>query len=180
MEIPLAIIATNLIAGTRHVFREGRVALAARASCSIPQIYHPVEIDGQFFVDGGIVEDLPLLTLATAFAPPVKLGVNLTANASMTRRPRHFLHLQWHLGVIVSRQNAMAMESLGDVVVRPNLQPYSSIHFRNIPEMVEEGYRATKLVIPEIHAAWNAWQTRARERALPHAPEAPYVQPPSA
>jgi NTE family protein len=55
MELPFAVIATNLVAGTRHVFREGRVALAVRASCSIPQIYHPVEIDGQFYVDGGLV-----------------------------------------------------------------------------------------------------------------------------
>jgi NTE family protein len=55
-------VATNLVTGDKKVFRSGPLALAVRASCSIPQIYLPVEIDNQFYVDGGLSEYLPVET----------------------------------------------------------------------------------------------------------------------
>lgn len=152
LKVPLAIVATNLVTGRAHVFREGRVALACRASCSIPQVYKPVEIDGEYFVDGGLVEELPLATLRMHFAPAIAVGVNLVAEGGAFNRPRHVFHLAWRLGVIVSRQSARAMEHLGDVMVRPRLEEYSGVHFRAIREMMQEGYEAGLVAAQEIRA----------------------------
>jgi NTE family protein len=152
LQIPFAVVATNLVTGRRHVFREGRVALACRASCSIPQVYKPMEIDGNHYVDGGLIEELPLAALTSEFRPELKVGVNLVAARDADQKPRHILHLMWRLGVIVSRTNADAMEHLADVMIRPRLHPYSGLHFRNIPEMIAEGYRAAQEAIPAIRA----------------------------
>ncbi len=152
MKIPLAIVATNLVTGRAHTFRHGRVALASRASCSIPQLYMPVEIDGEYFVDGGVVEELPLAALRSEFAPAIAVGVNLVAEGGGFNRPRHVFHLAWRLGVIVSRQSARLMEPLGDVIIRPRLEKYSGVHFRAVPEMIREGYESTKAAIPLIRA----------------------------
>jgi predicted acylesterase/phospholipase RssA len=62
LAIPSGVTATNLVTGDRKIFKSGPVALAVRASCSIPQIYLPVEIDGEFYVDGGLAEYLPVET----------------------------------------------------------------------------------------------------------------------
>ena len=63
LKIPLTVVAANLVTGEKREFKEGPVPLAVRASCSIPQIYLPVEIDGEFCVDGGLAEYLPVETL---------------------------------------------------------------------------------------------------------------------
>ena len=152
LQVPLAIVATNLVTGRAQVFRQGRVALACRASCSIPQVYKPVEIDGEYFVDGGVVEELPLATLRMQFAPAIAVGVNLVAEGGVFNRPRHVFHLAWRLGVIVSRHSARAMEHLADVMVRPRLEQYSGVHFRAIPEMMQEGYEAGLAAAQEIRA----------------------------
>ena len=166
LALPLAVVATNLVTGRAHVFRHGRVALACRASCSIPQIYKPVEIDGEYFVDGGLVEELPLAALRSEFAPSIAVGVNLVAEGGGFKRPRHVFHLAWRLGVIVSRASARAMEQYGDVIVRPQLEKYSGAHFRAIPEMMDEGYRSGLAAADEI----KAWM-RAHDGAA-HAPSA--------
>jgi NTE family protein len=61
-EIPLHISATNLETGRKHVFSEGPVSQAVLASTAIPGIFSPVEIDGQSYVDGGVIANLDLET----------------------------------------------------------------------------------------------------------------------
>ena len=61
-EVPLHITATNLAAGRKHVFSEGSVSQAVLASTAIPGIFRPVEIDGEFYVDGGVTANLDLAT----------------------------------------------------------------------------------------------------------------------
>ena len=57
---PLRVIATNLHTMERVVFSSGEVALAVRASSSIPGICAPVRIGEEEFFDGGVVDPLPV------------------------------------------------------------------------------------------------------------------------
>ena len=43
----------------------GKIVDAVRASISLPGIFGPHEIDGKFFIDGGVVSNLPLEELST-------------------------------------------------------------------------------------------------------------------
>lgn len=60
LKIPYAAVATDLATGRQVVLREGRVARAVRASCSVPGIVTPVEVDGRLLIDGGMVNNLPI------------------------------------------------------------------------------------------------------------------------
>lgn len=59
LKIPFACIATDLRTGDRVVFREGPVALAARASATVPGFFKPVFYRQRYLVDGGLVDNLP-------------------------------------------------------------------------------------------------------------------------
>jgi NTE family protein len=60
--VPLHVTATNLYTGRKHVFDSGPVSRAVLASTAIPGIFCPVEIDGQTYIDGGVVANLDLET----------------------------------------------------------------------------------------------------------------------
>jgi NTE family protein len=60
LQIPFAAMAADLATGEPVVLRSGRVAPAVRASCSIPGIVTPLQLDGRFLVDGGVVNNLPI------------------------------------------------------------------------------------------------------------------------
>jgi NTE family protein len=60
LQIPYAAVASDLTKFEQVVLKEGRVARAVRASCSIPGIVVPVEIDGRLLVDGGVTNNLPI------------------------------------------------------------------------------------------------------------------------
>jgi len=57
---PLAISATNLTLKQETVLRRGNLIRAVRASCAVPMLFQPVEIDGALCVDGGIVNKAPV------------------------------------------------------------------------------------------------------------------------
>lgn len=61
---PLAITATNLTTKEETVFTRGDLIKAIWASGAVPILFKPVEISGELFVDGGIVNKAPLEALA--------------------------------------------------------------------------------------------------------------------
>jgi len=57
---PLRIVASNLATLERVVFSGGEVAAAVHASSAVPGICVPVTLDGETYIDGGIVDPLPV------------------------------------------------------------------------------------------------------------------------
>jgi NTE family protein len=60
LQRPFCALATNLDTLERVVFSSGEVAEAVHASIAVPGICVPVKIDGETYVDGGIVDPLPV------------------------------------------------------------------------------------------------------------------------
>lgn len=60
--LPFAAVATDLELGERAVLREGWIYQAIRASISIPAIFRPYKLAGRTYVDGGVVDRVPITT----------------------------------------------------------------------------------------------------------------------
>ncbi|MFO7612991.1 MAG: patatin-like phospholipase family protein [Clostridia bacterium] len=59
----LYICASNLNTGKAEYINSGNVAKAVQASSSIPILFSPVEINGQLYVDGGLLDNVPVQPL---------------------------------------------------------------------------------------------------------------------
>ena len=66
--VPLSVIATSLRTGRDHWFTDGEVIPAVLASAALPAIFPPVEIDGENFIDGGVVDNVPISRALTSGA----------------------------------------------------------------------------------------------------------------
>ena len=75
--IPSAVVATDLVTGKAVIIDRGPVSSAIMASIAIPGLFRPVQYDGHFLVDGGVVMPVPVAA-ARQIAPhlPV-LSINL-------------------------------------------------------------------------------------------------------
>ncbi len=60
LSIPLRIVASNINTMDPDVFSEGDVVSAVRASCTIPGVFVPMEINGETYIDGGVTNPLPV------------------------------------------------------------------------------------------------------------------------
>ncbi|KLU61046.1 NTE family protein RssA [Peptococcaceae bacterium CEB3] len=81
LEVPLAVVATDLETGDLVVFREGSVAQAVRASISIPGVFRPYRYRDRLLVDGAVKNRLPVhvareMGAEKVLAVDVKKGLN--------------------------------------------------------------------------------------------------------
>lgn len=60
LKVPFQCVAANIERAAEHWFSEGPLVDAILASCAVPGILPAVEIHGEHFVDGGVVNSIPI------------------------------------------------------------------------------------------------------------------------
>ncbi|CAZ95819.1 patatin-like phospholipase family protein [Zobellia galactanivorans] len=60
LEKKLHVVATNLQKGDLEYFSEGELIRPLLASAALPPVFSPVEMEGQLYADGGIMNNFPL------------------------------------------------------------------------------------------------------------------------
>jgi NTE family protein len=169
LKIPLAVIGADLTTGKKAVFTSGPIGPPIRASCSIPQLFTPVEINGSLVADGGLAEYLPIQSL-DVLGCDVKIGVNLGGIRNWHMRdPRNFVEVGLRVIGFVSQRNARISEELADYVIRPNLADFGPYDLDRSEELIRIGYEAGRRAIPEI-------QQIIRERSAPRPEEGRIVR----
>jgi NTE family protein len=60
LPVEFACVAASIERAAEHWFTEGLIVPAVLASAALPGMFPPVEIDGEHYIDGGIVNSIPL------------------------------------------------------------------------------------------------------------------------
>jgi len=171
---PFRCVATDLVSGKGVVFRDGPLSEALRATMSLPAIFSPVRRDDHVYVDGGIVNNLPV-DVARAMGADIVIAVHLEVP------PLHpdeglsvFSVLQRSVGVIISVNEYESMQK-ADVLVPVHTEKFSMIQYQAAQEIVQTGYAGAeerRRVLERFalnDADWKQYveQRQARRRALP-------------
>ncbi len=153
LTIPFAAIAADTLTGERVVLQEGRVARAVRASCSLPGIAVPVEINDRILMDGGIVDNLPVSAArelgadfvigSDIFEPDYRRGPGLISGGLVAIET-----LIRHAGGGVG---------LADYLISPRTAGNSFISFRANQELILLGKKAALESLPGLLAAIKAY-----------------------
>src|ERR1700745_2735971 len=80
LPIPFACVATDLVTRSEHVFRSGPLDVALRSTMSLPGVFSPVHYEGHIFVDGGLLNNIPV-KVAKDMGADIILGVHLKGAA---------------------------------------------------------------------------------------------------
>ncbi len=76
LNVPLALVAVDLISGKEVTLRKGPLVEAVRATSAFPAVFEPVEIDHYRLADGGILNNLPV-DVAREMGAEVVIAVNV-------------------------------------------------------------------------------------------------------
>jgi len=60
LKVPFHCVAASIEDATAHWFASGPLVPAVMASCAVPGLLPPVEIDGRHYFDGGLVHSIPV------------------------------------------------------------------------------------------------------------------------
>jgi NTE family protein len=148
LKIPFASVATDIQTGEKLVFREGSVALAARASATIPGMFEPVPFRHRFLVDGGLVSNLPTDLVALMGADLI-VAVDVTADF-VRAQPKNVLDVLNQAIYIQSERLAQDELSRAQVVIRPQLGDITMMDLSRSDECIDAGILAGRRAVPTI------------------------------
>jgi NTE family protein len=140
LNIPLIVSCSDLTEGHTDYFSRGNMIRPILASCSIPVLFQPVEIEGDQLVDGGVINNLPVepfqedaITLVGINVNPWKTGVKVDSLASVMERS--IALCAWH--TVKSRRRFC------DVFIEPQeLEDFGVFETGRLDELYRIGYEA--------------------------------------
>lgn len=152
LQIPTYIGVTNLDTGAPAVFNTGEIGPRMMASCSIPIIFTPVEIDGVHYVDGGVLRNHPAWIIRD------KCDLLIGVNVSPMRREGKYSSI---IKVALRTYNLMAKANqqqdmdLCDISIElPEIANYAVFDLKNIKTLVLAGYVRTREALRQA-GLWN-------------------------
>jgi len=183
LPIPYRAIATNIEDGSRKEFTHGDLVKAMRASMSVPGIIAPVEIDGTLYVDGGLVENVPVSAAREACADVVvvvNVGSPLLSRDALGSALGVTLQM---VNVLIEQNVRTSLASLepGDVLIEPALGNFSSADFEDSLSLIPVGEAAARSQASALRALsvsepeYQAWRETVAAR-LPVVPVVADVQ----
>lgn len=148
LKIPFACVATDLQTGERVVFRDGPVALAARASATIPGMFKPVEYRHRYLVDGGLVTNLPT-DLLSPMKVQVVVAVDVTSDIAQMK-PKSVLDVLNQSIAIQSERLAREESNRAQVVIRPRMGDIGMMDLSRVDESIDAGIYAGRQAVPML------------------------------
>jgi NTE family protein len=172
LPIPFRAIATDVYTGQMTVLKSGDLAIAMRASMSVPGAVAPVPLGNKLLVDGGLTRNLPV-DVARSMGADVIIAVNLGTPLLKPEQITSALSVSAQMLNILTEQNVQAsLASLTpqDVLILPELGSFSAGDFDNMPSTIPIGEAAARKVSeqlsryslpPEQYAAHRQGQVRS-------------------
>lgn len=148
LPIPFRAVATDIASGEKVVFRKGHLPQVIRASMSIPAVFAPVELDGRLLVDGGMTDNIPL-DVAREMGVDIAIVVDIGTPLRTRKQLATVVDVLNQSITLMTRSNSeeqLATLHPDDVLVQPALASFGVTDFGKAQEMIDAGYRATRIL----------------------------------
>ena len=146
--IPTRIIATDFDNGKSVAFDSGNLSQCIAASCAIPIVFPPGEIDGIHYVDGGVMRNLPAAPIRDLC--DVLIGVNVSPMYS-SEYEHNLLSITHRAYNYLASGNVFPDMALCDIMIESEDVANYNVFDIDEQEKIEEiGYQKTHEVLRNL------------------------------
>lgn len=150
LKIPLRIVASDIEEGKAHCFGTGELIPALIASSTVPIVFTPIEIDGHYYVDGGMFDNLPVKCIRQECRRVI--GVNVSPVDKMRYNKSLRYILERSMNYMVNANTVESIKLCDYLIVSKELSKRSLFDTKNPAEVFKNGYFTTKAYLQENKA----------------------------
>ena len=151
LKIPMYVAATNFTKAKIDYFDAGPIIPAILASSAIPLILKPVLLNGDYYVDGGLMNNLPVEPICNNCTHIIGVNVNPVTVANKIQSLRNYADRVMHLGVRANIQNNI--DKCTYFIEPPGLMEYNLFKVSAAEKIFEMGYNHTLSKLNDIKLA---------------------------
>jgi NTE family protein len=174
LAIPFRAVAADLVTGEAVVLGRGDLALAMRASMSIPIVFAPREVGGRLLTDGGICKNMPIDVVRSMGADAV-IAIDISTPLQEREELQSVLAVTDQLTTIMTRRDPdkqIASLTANDVFIRPDLGDITGASFDRAGEAIPAGAIAAEAALEKLarfSVSPDEYEAYLRARARPEA-----------
>ena len=151
LDFPYVCIAVDYLKARVHIFDKGPIYKAVRCSMSIPGVIAPSEYLGTIFVDGSVMERVPI-TACRTLRPDVVIGVDVGYAGTPMERPKSMLSIVRGCSDIMVWENTKKQIADADYMIMPRVSHIHSYSLKESDACIEMGYQETLEQVEAIKA----------------------------
>jgi NTE family protein len=155
LKIPLFAAATDLNHGKIKYFHQGPLVEAVIASSSIPVVFKPYVINKIYYVDGGVLDNMPLAPLQKKCKRIIGSHVNPVGYQEAFTNIFLIAERTFNLGLdkdLISKSRKFDL-----FIEPPELEKYNILNPEKALEIYEIGYKATKKTLKKFSGEQGAF-----------------------
>jgi len=142
LKIPMTIAATEIRKGEAHYFTQGELIPAILSSCCVPAIFNPIQFNGNVYVDGGILDNLPARSIRDKCDFLVGSHCNHIGSEVDVRNMKVVLERSLLMAI---NGNTKLSRSLCNVFIEPpEVGKISAFEIAKAKDLFDMGYKFTK------------------------------------
>lgn len=149
LPIPFACIGTDLSTGNAVVMNKGNITTCIRASMAIPSVFTPVRREGKILVDGGLVDNFPVLDVKKMGADFV-IGVNLNNGLDKAEDLETMFDILLQLAFFKDAMTFESHKAQCDIYIQPDLKGYGTGSFFYGDSIIDIGKECAKIYYPKF------------------------------
>ncbi len=149
LPVPFAPVVVDIKSTEEIALRRGNLAKAVAGSCAVPGVFAPVEFEDKLLADGGLQNTIPA-DIPKLFGCDYVVSIDVNSTRAYGTSSTKLLDVMGASIRILMKSNAIKGYVYSEVIIRPNLKRFKSTSINGFEDMIEEGYKATKEMIPEI------------------------------
>lgn len=140
LSIPMKVTATDIENGISVNFEKGPLTPVIIASCSFPIVFTPMEINGTYYVDGGLFKNFPVSIIRKQCEKIIGVNVSPLTGQKYKNSLYYVAERSFHY---ISCSNSMIDRNLCDLLIEaPRVSKFSMFSLDHSQEIFDLGYNA--------------------------------------
>lgn len=150
LEKPFLCMATDLLSGKAIKLDTGNLALAIRASMSVPSAFAPLKYGPYYLVDGGVLNNFPaqyVKDLGADYLIGVDIQTPLYQQDEIDNLVKVLSQSIFLNGEAIFQENL----KLIDFLIKPPIDPFTALDFDRADSLIKRGENYAKSILPQLH-----------------------------
>jgi NTE family protein len=149
LEIPFLCMATDLLSGNAVKLDTGNLAMAIRASMSVPSAFAPVKYGPYYLVDGGVIDNFPAEHVKNLGADYL-IGVDIQTPLYEQSEINNLVQVLSQSIFLNSESVFNKNMELIDFLIKPEIDPFTALDFNRADSLIKRGEEKARELIPKL------------------------------